>query len=467
MMKILYSSNRNLNVILLGDVFLVFVSIILSYVIKFYLEGSLSLNIILSRLDFWVILVVGLHIFSIYLFDLYNQENFYNKVRLSIFITLSVLFAGILISGIFYFFPKYVLGRKVFLIHILMTSFLLIGWRVIAAGNVVRGMKPRLLAIIGNAVTVRSFLKELIDIRNFGYKVGAVCLVGPSAGAEEAMPAGLKSYGSLDDLLGHERVDALAFESSRWILSDDEVRRILDLQNKGLELFDLPSLYKSMTGKVPLSYIDGKWLLASGIHREGIGEFYLRLKRVLDFFLALSFLVLTLPLQGLIALAVRLDSSGAVLFVQERLGEDKVPFDLVKFRTMVRDAEGMNGPQWASEQDPRITRVGKVLRRTRLDELPQLWNILKGDMSFVGPRPIRDFFARELEKDVPFYDLRFGVKPGLTGWAQVNHAYAGSVQEQVEKFQYELFYLQNMSFLLDLYIIVKTIKTVLFGKGGQ
>jgi len=143
----------------------------------------------------------------------------------------------------------------------------------------------------------------------------------------------------------------------------------------------------------------------------------------------------------------------------------KRPFRRVKFRTMVRDAEAKSGPVWSSQNDVRITRVGKILRKTRLDELLQLWNILKGDMSFVGPRPIRAHFAAQLRKKIPFYDLRFSVKPGLSGWAQVQHDYAGSEQGQLEKFQYELFYIENMSLFLDLFIVIKTVQKVLKGEG--
>ena len=141
------------------------------------------------------------------------------------------------------------------------------------------------------------------------------------------------------------------------------------------------------------------------------------------------------------------------------------PFTCYKFRTMKMEAEKETGPIWSGKNDSRITRVGKILRTTRLDELPQLWNILKGDMSFVGSRPIRKYFADQLEKIIPFYDLRFSVKPGLTGWAQVNHSYSGSKEEQAEKFQYELFYIKNMSLFLDLFIIFKTIKTVFQRRG--
>ncbi|MEM4260738.1 MAG: exopolysaccharide biosynthesis polyprenyl glycosylphosphotransferase [Candidatus Woesearchaeota archaeon] len=192
---------------------------------------------------------------------------------------------------------------------------------------------------------------------------------------------------------------------------------------------------------------------------------YSKLKFVLDIFIALLGLILSLPLMLFSAFAIKISSKGPVFFKQERLGLNKVPFTLIKFRTMIDNAEKDTGPKWASKNDPRITKVGKFLRKTRLDELPQLFNVLKGDMSFVGPRPIRQHFADLLSKEIPNYNLRFSVKPGITGWAQVMGDYAGSVEKQKDKFEYDLYYILNKSIWLDLFIIFKTIRTVLLFKG--
>ena len=176
-------------------------------------------------------------------------------------------------------------------------------------------------------------------------------------------------------------------------------------------------------------------------------------------------MLLALPFLLISALAIKLDSAGPVFFIQERLGQNEVPFRLYKLRTMIHNAEQFTGPQWSTEDDPRITRVGRVLRKLRLDELPQLFNVLKGEMSVMGPRPIRKHFADVLAQEVPYYRLRFLAKPGLTGWAQVNYDYAGSKEGQSEKLQYDLFYLVHQSIWLDLYILFKTIKVMVWGKG--
>jgi len=189
-------------------------------------------------------------------------------------------------------------------------------------------------------------------------------------------------------------------------------------------------------------------------------------KRSIGMILAGAALLLAAPVMMLVALAVKIDSPGPVFFVQERLGEDGKSFLLFKFRSMCTDAE-KDGPVWATEDDDRVTRVGNFIRKTRLDEIPQLINIFKGDMSFVGPRPERKYFIDQLKKEIPFYDQRFSVKPGVTGWAQVRFPYGASVEDAKEKLQYELYYIKYLSPVFDLLIILETIKVVLFGRGSR
>jgi exopolysaccharide biosynthesis polyprenyl glycosylphosphotransferase len=191
-----------------------------------------------------------------------------------------------------------------------------------------------------------------------------------------------------------------------------------------------------------------------------------RLKRAFDIVLSSLSLVLLAPLLCLIALAIKVDSPGRVFFVQDRLGRRRVPFQCLKFRTMCEGAERDTGPRWATANDPRITRVGRVLRRSRMDELPQLINVLRGEMSIVGPRPIRHYFAEQLAELIPFYDLRFLENPGLTGWAQVKYQYSSSYTEQIEKFYYDYYYIRNRSIALDLYIIVLTATVIVRLKGA-
>jgi len=191
------------------------------------------------------------------------------------------------------------------------------------------------------------------------------------------------------------------------------------------------------------------------------------IKRLFDIGASLAGLVLSLPLMLLAALAIKLESPGPLLYRQARLGQNGCVFILNKFRSMRPDAEKDTGPVWSAQQDPRITRVGSFLRRTRLDELPQLYNVLVGHMSFIGPRPERPEFVAELQKQIPYYIERLAVKPGLTGWAQVKYQYGSSVEDAVEKLQYDLYYIKNLSLFLDLLIVLNTVQVVLFARGGR
>ncbi len=217
-----------------------------------------------------------------------------------------------------------------------------------------------------------------------------------------------------------------------------------------------------MTNKIPISLIEEIWFLENLVEsKKGTYEI---IKRILDFLFAVILGVIALILSPFIIMAIKLDSKGSVLFKQIRVGQNSKSFLAIKFRSMFASAEN-SGPQWAKPKDPRATKVGRFLRKTRLDELPQLWNILKGEMSFIGPRPERPEFVQELDKKIPHYQIRHLIKPGLSGWAQVNFPYGASIEDALEKLQYELYYLKNRSFILDLGIALRTIKTILQREG--
>jgi exopolysaccharide biosynthesis polyprenyl glycosylphosphotransferase len=205
------------------------------------------------------------------------------------------------------------------------------------------------------------------------------------------------------------------------------------------------------------------------VFNEGFrrGSAFIMVRRVLSVIISLLGLILTLPLFPLIMLAISLDSKGPVFYTQTRMGKAGRLFKVVKFRTMRHDAEAANGPQWAGNHDPRVTRVGKFLRTTRLDEIPQLWCVLKGDMAFVGPRPERPEFIEMLSKEIRFYGVRHMVRPGVTGWAQIKYKYGSTIDDAREKLQYDLFYIKNASIGLDLLIMFQTVKTVLLRRGAQ
>jgi len=229
-----------------------------------------------------------------------------------------------------------------------------------------------------------------------------------------------------------------------------------------IDFSDLPSFYEKILGKVPISGIGEIWFLENLTENEK--NFYEAFKRVFDMLGALIFGLISLIFYPIIILAIKIDSKGPVFYRQRRIGHDGQIFKVIKFRSMVDEAE-KNGAQWADEQDHRITKIGRFIRKIRLDELPQLWNILTGQMSFIGPRPERIEFVQQLEKEVPYYQIRHIVRPGLTGWAQVNFHYGASVKDSIEKLQFELYYIKHRSLVLDISILLRTIKIILTGGG--
>jgi exopolysaccharide biosynthesis polyprenyl glycosylphosphotransferase len=231
-----------------------------------------------------------------------------------------------------------------------------------------------------------------------------------------------------------------------------------------MDIEEATSLYERLTGKIPVDNLKPSWMIFNEGFAVSVGV--LVQKQITSFLVSGILLVPFLPLLPIIALLIKLDSKGPVFHRQERVGKDGKTFTLWKFRSMYVDAERDTGPVWSSPEDWRVTRVGKLLRRTRLDELPQLYNILKGDMSLIGPRPERPYFVDHLSSIVPFYNLRHAVKPGVTGWAQIKYRYANSIDDAIEKLQYDLFYIKNLSWLLDVIILFDTAKTVLVRRGS-
>lgn len=253
------------------------------------------------------------------------------------------------------------------------------------------------------------------------------------------------------------------------IAEQDPVRRaelsaaLLDCRVRGLRVSDAIDFYEELSGTIWVQGLYPQWLVYTGGFNRSTSA--VRLKRFADVMFALLLTVMASPLLVLAAIAIKLDSRGAVLFRQIRVGLDGKTFVVYKFRSMREGAEDDTGPVWAQEADSRVTRVGRVLRKVRLDELPQVFNVLRGDMSLVGPRPERPYFVDLLEQEIPFYDLRHSVKPGITGWAQVARPYGASIEAAREKLQYDLYYAKNMSLRLDAVILLKTLRVVLFGKG--
>lgn len=385
-----------------------------------------------------------------YIFGLYDRRGTDNFSRTLPKLIISMAALG-MVNGLFFYFQKSIyIGRMVFVIHFLLFFILSLAVKLLLILRMRKEKTRPQLFLINISREEKEMLGNEPDIHE------DYAFVELDFQKEEELDAFIRI---LDD-------NAIIVVSSSSEFVDRHIHRFISLKFNRFNVYDMKTFYVNVTGKIPQSSFGEIWtIMSENEFVMGIRSYY-RMKRVVDIGLSLVGLVLSLPFFLVLPLLIKLTSRGPVFFVQERLGWNKKPFNLVKFRTMKVDAEKDSGPRWASENDPRITALGKFMRKTRLDELPQLFNVAMGQMSVVGTRPIRQHFAGILAKEIPYYDLRFFIKPGLTGWSQVKYDYAGTVEGQIEKFKYELFYIKNMSFMLDMVILLKTVKTV-FGLNGS
>ena len=261
-----------------------------------------------------------------------------------------------------------------------------------------------------------------------------------------------------------KKINIIVDFTENLLINPKIVDKLLKNKLKGLQYYNYLEFYEMYENKLPVSHLSPKWFLENTGFEIYHNNFNLKAKRILDIIFALLIGVCVIPIMIIAAIIIKLESKGPIFFIQERIGEGNKPFKIVKFRSMTTDAE-KDGPKWATKNDNRVTKFGKFMRLTRVDELPQLWNVLKGEMSFVGPRPEREFFIKQLEKEIMYYNLRHTVKPGLTGWAQVMYPYGASVEDAYRKLQYDLYYIKNHDILFDLKILLKTVTIVIFGKG--
>jgi sugar transferase (PEP-CTERM system associated) len=411
---------------------------------------------------FWRILfVTAICELCFYYNDLYDLTVVHSKSELAVRILQAAGFAAITLSIASAMFPALVIGRGIFLTSL---GFLLIAvpvWRLTFDGLTQEPYLEERLLFLGAGTLARTVASEVVAQHDFAYR-----LVGFVHDPKSGQPAGWPIVGTPDELprlIAEHRADRVVVSLSdrRGTLP---IRELLQAKLAGVRVEDAATTYERVTGKILVDNLKPSWLIFSdGFHasRRTRG-----VKRSLDLVLAAIGLTLAAPLMLLTALAVRLESRGPVLFRQERVGENGRIFTLVKFRSMRADAE--NGtPQWASENDDRVTRIGRFIRQTRLDELPQLWNVLKGDMSFVGPRPERPFFVEQLADAIPYYMERHAVRPGITGWAQVKYRYGSSVEDAMEKLRYDLYYIKHLSLVFDLTIILDTVKVILSRRGAK
>ena len=447
----------------MGDIAIVFSVFIFAYIFRVVIYEGGDIARIWGRLSWLVFAAILVHMLSFYIFELYNIEKTRPDTMLFLLICVSVLFAVGLIAVASYLFPGRKLGRVVISFHIpLLISFVFL-WRKLFFAVFLEGGGRTNLAFFDSDPSGGK-INDLIKMRPLTHYHLSAVITEYKDDTGVLKIDGIDHNPCIEDFFmeGDIRIAVL---SEAFRKSPELHEQLLNLKYKGIEVYDFTTFDSKLTGKIPVTHTSTEWLLFAQQDKTFRPPIYRKAKQLFDFFIASVGILLTLPAFIVIAFAIRVTSKGPVFFRQERLGLDKKPFELIKFRTMVDNAEQGTGPKWSSKNDPRITPLGRFLRKTRLDELPQLLNILKGEMSFVGPRPIRKHFADRLGEIFPFYQVRFVVKPGVTGWAQVNGDYAGSEEGQLDKLEYELFYIQNQTLFLDIYIFLKTIQTILFRRG--
>jgi sugar transferase (PEP-CTERM system associated) len=405
---------------------------------------------------------------AFYLFDLYDlpATRRYRRVVMNLIISLGV--SAVLLSILFYIVPALQLGRGVFLVDITLVLAVISAWRLLvawSAGHPRLGVRERVL-ILGSGDQAIELARATLERRDAGFQiVGFVDDKPDLVGKSLINPTVLGLTSDISNLVELHQVDRIvvAVADRRGKFPTEE---LLNLSLSGrIAVEESARYYERLTGKIASEMLRPSWLIFS--RRSRFSDFDYHVRRVVNAGLAAAGLLLSLPLMLLTAIAVKLDSPGPVLYVQERVGKNGRRFKIIKFRSMRVGAEATSGPVWAEEDDPRITRVGRIIRKLRLDELPQFINVLRGDMNFVGPRPERPTFVDQLSAIVPYYSQRHVVKPGVTGWAQIKYPYGASVEDAIEKLRYDLYYIKNQSLLLDATIVFETIKIVLFGRGGR
>ena len=443
-------------VLLIGEALIIWTSFLLGAVFEFRQDSYLVLNF--EGGYYKIFAVTALVLLCSHWLDLYDTARLNTKGELYFRLLMVPGVLAFLLAGIAYVRPEYLLGRNSATIGLLILTVALIGWRLGFTWLVQLPILVERVYVLGTGERAQRLVQGLRQ--------------NPEAGVEIANWTGKMEGAVTRESMAAHLMEAVQRQKVHRVIVATPDRRgtipmpeLLQLRMQGVKIEDATTYLEKMSGKIEVENLYPSWLVFGEGFR--LGSTFLLTRRILSVIISLLGLIFALPLFPLIALAIRLDSKGPVFYTQARVGKAGRVFKVVKFRTMRQDAEAANGPQWADDNDPRITRIGRFLRSSRLDEIPQLWCVLKGEMAFVGPRPERPEFVEWLSKEIPFYGVRYMVRPGLTGWAQVKYKYGSTVKDAREKLQYDLFYIKNASIGLDLLIVFQTVKTVLLRRGAQ
>lgn len=444
-------------VLLAGETLVVCGSFLLATLIQFQQDSFIVLN---YEGGYYKILgVTVLALLCLYSFDLYDPQRMHSRAEVYVRLLIVVGALSLILAVVGYLFPRILMGGGTFLIGLTLLTAALMVWRALYAWMVQWPFLRERVYVLGAGQRANRLVEALRTRPDLGMEVvGWTGALGDGSLTREELGRTLESFrrgGRVDRVI-------VALSDRRGTLP---VRELLDLRLRGVKIEEATDLLERTSGTIDVDALHPSWLIFSEGFR--LNPTVLLVRRIVSTLVSLTALLVFLPIIPLIALAIKLTSPGPVIYRQRRVGRRGVVFECYKFRTMREDAEADGAPQWATEEDPRVTTVGRWLRKARLDEIPQLWNVLKGDMGFVGPRPERPEFVESLLREIPFYHLRHLVRPGLTGWAQVNYPYGASIEESKEKLKYDLYYIKHISLSLDLLIMFHSVKIVVFSRGAR
>jgi sugar transferase (PEP-CTERM system associated) len=442
-------------VLLAGEALVVWTSFLLATMLQFPEKAYIVLN---YENGYWKILgITAVVLLFSHWFDLYDESHISEKGELVFRLLLIPGLLALLLAGVGFVFPQFMRDSG-FLIGLIILTLALFGWRGAYTWLAQQSFLRERVYVLGTGDRAERLVQGLRSRRELGIEV--VDWTGNLSGAvtRESVASHLMELAHRRDI--HRVIVALP--DRRQTLP---VQELLQLRLQGIKIEEATSWLEKMSGRIEVEQLYPSWLIFADGFRFSLT---FRILRRLISILASALLLLTvLPFLPLVMLAIKLDSQGPIFYRQRRVGRGGTTFFCYKFRTMRQDAEADTGPTWADDEDPRITRLGKSLRSARIDEIPQLWCVLKGDMGFVGPRPERPEFVEWLSKEIPYYPVRHAVRPGITGWAQVRYKYGNTAEDAKEKLQYDLYYIKNASVGFDLLIMFQTVKIVLLGRGAQ
>ncbi len=451
-------------VLLASDACLTILALLVSTGLRFHSVGPVLLYLRSPLTIPRFLVVIAACLLALYYHDLYDPEVIGHRSELYVRLFQALGTACLGLALIYYFFPDWSLGRGIAALAAMAILLLTYGWRLLWERTGMMLTEPERVLVVGTGAEGISLVKLILARPELHMKVvGFLDEKGENIGRSLVNPCVIGAAADVEEIAKREKVDRVVLSLAER-RGGTPAKQLLNLKFAGITVEDAHRVHETLSGRIYLQRLSPSWLILSDGFRKS--PFLIASKRIFDLVISAVLLVLALPFMLLTAFAIWLESGRPILFRQERTGLHGKTFQILKFRSMRQDAE-QHGPKWATRNDQRITRVGKIIRKARLDELPQLFNVFRGDMSLVGPRPERPVFCQMLEEKIPFFAQRHSVRPGLTGWAQVKYQYGSSLEDGWTKLEYELFYIKHMSLTLDLAILFETVKVVLSGRGAN